>query len=177
MKPRYGMVHGRFQPFHLGHLTYLRAALERCQTLLIAITNPDPSMVHEEAEADHRHREEANPYTFFQRLTMIRETLLDEGIDLQRVTIIPFPINLPERWRYYLPPTVVQYIRVFSDWERKKVERFQAAGYRVEVLHPGAEKEIEASQVRALMKSGGDWRSLVPPAVARVIERIEAGDL
>ena len=177
VKRRYGMVHGRFQPFHLGHLTYLQAALERCETLIIAITNPDPSAVREEEEASHRHRDDANPYTFFQRQMMVREALLDEGVDLRRVVFTPFPINFPERWRYYLPPDTVQFIRVFSDWERKKVERFQAAGYAVEVLHPGAEKEVEATDVRALMASGGDWRALVPAAVARVIDRIAAGEL
>ena len=177
MKLSFGMIHGRFQPFHLGHLTYLRAALERCQTLIIAITNPDPAAIREEAEANHRHRDEANPYTFFQRQMMIRETVLDEGIDLRSVVFIPFPINFPERWPYYLPPSTVQFIRVFSDWERKKVERFQKAGYRVEVLHPGAKKEMEASDVRTLMDAGGEWRSLVPPAVARTIDRIAAGEL
>ena len=108
---------------------------------------------------------------------MAREALLDEGVDLRRVIFIPFPINLPERWRYYLPPDSVQFIRVFSDWERRKVGRFQAAGYGVEVLHPGAKKELEATDARLLMASGGDWRSLVPAAVASVIERIAAGEL
>ncbi|HLB26627.1 MAG TPA: adenylyltransferase/cytidyltransferase family protein [Dehalococcoidia bacterium] len=177
MKHRHGMVHGRFQPFHLGHLAYLQAALQRCDTLIVAITNPDPSAVREEAEASHRHRDDANPYTFFQRQMMVREALLDEGVDLRRVVFTPFPINFPERWQYYLPPDTVQFIRVFSDWERKKVERFRGAGYTVEVLHPGAEKEVEATDVRALMASGGDWRALVPAAVARVIDRIAAGEL
>lgn len=177
MKPRYGMIHGRFQPFHLGHLIYLKAALERCQTLIVGITNPDPAAIREEVESAHRHRDDANPYTFFQRQLMIRETLLDEGIDLRRVLFVPFPINFPDRWRYYVPPDTVQYIRVFSDWEEKKVQRFQEQGFVVEVLHRGAAKEIEAIDVRSLMASGGDWRSLVPPAVARVIDRLAAGEL
>lgn len=177
MNARYGMIHGRFQPFHLGHLAYLRAARERCHTLIIGITNPDPATIREEAEASHRHRDDANPYSFFQRQMMIRETLLDERVDLRRAVFVPFPINFPERWEHYLPPGTVQFIRVFSDWERKKVERFRQAGYTVEVLHPGVEKEVEAKDVRALMESGGDWRSLVPSGVARVIDRVVAGEL
>jgi len=35
----------------------------------------------------------------------------------------------------------------------------------------------EASDVRALKGSGGDWRSLVPSGVARVIDWIAAGEL
>ena len=50
----------------------------------------------EEAEAAHRHRPEANPYTFFERMLMIRETVLDDGVALERVAVIPFPVNLPD---------------------------------------------------------------------------------
>lgn len=176
-KARFGMIHGRFQPFHLGHLEYMRAALERCQTLIVAITNPDPTAIREEQLAQHRHTDEANPYTFFQRLMMIRETLLDEGVDLRRVVIVPFPINYPERWPYYLPTGVLQFIRIFSQWEQEKANRFRESGFRVEVLHPGATKAVEATEVRRLVGQGDAWRDLVPPGVARVIDRIEAGEL
>ena len=167
--PRYGMIHGRFQPFHNGHLEYLRFALDRCETLLIGITNADPSQIAEEATSDHRHRAGANPFTFFERLTMIRETLADDGVPPDRTIIIPFPVNLPDRWRYYLPPDVVHYVRVFSPWEQTKVDRLRAEGYAAEVLSPGAEKRFEATEVRRRMASGERWEALVPPAVARVI--------
>jgi hypothetical protein len=36
------VVHGRFQPLHLGHMEYLLAGAERCRTLIVGITNPDP---------------------------------------------------------------------------------------------------------------------------------------
>jgi cytidyltransferase-like protein len=38
---RRGMIHGRFQPFHLGHLEYLRGAAGRCDEIIVGITNPD----------------------------------------------------------------------------------------------------------------------------------------
>jgi cytidyltransferase-like protein len=38
-------VHGRFQPFHYGHLEYTLAALACCDHRIIGITNPDPSLV------------------------------------------------------------------------------------------------------------------------------------
>lgn len=166
------MIHGRFQPFHNGHLEYLRAALGRGETLLIGITNPDPTQSSAEATSDHRHLDEANPYTFFQRLVMIREVLRDEGIPSDDAIIVPFPVNFPDRWRYYLPTDVVHYIRVFSAWEQSKVDRLCEYGYRVEVLHPGAEKAVEATEVRRRIASGERWEDLVPPAVARVIRRL-----
>ena len=103
---------------------------------------------------------------------MIREVLRDEGIAPEQSIIIPFPVNSPDRWRYYFPPNAVHYLRVFSEWEQAKVDRLREHGYRVEVLHPGIEKEIEASEVRRRMAKGEDWQSLVPPAVVRVIERL-----
>ena len=172
MKPEYGMIHGRFQPFHNGHLEYLRAARELCESLVVGITNPDPTTIIEDATSQHRHLPDANPYTYFERLLMIREILRHEGIDPERSLIIPFPVNAPDRWRYYLPPNAVHYLRVFSEWEQAKVDRLREHGYAVEVLHPGIEKEIEASEVRSRMAKGGDWQSLVPPAVVRVIERL-----
>ena len=37
----WGMIHGRFQPFHTGHLEYLVAAAARCERLVVGITNPE----------------------------------------------------------------------------------------------------------------------------------------
>lgn len=167
------MIHGRFQPFHHGHLEYLRLAWARCETLIIGITNPDPSQIAEEDTAAHRHRSEANPYTFFERLLMIHETLRDEAIPLERVLIIPFPVNLPDRWRHYVPPDVVHYVRVFSEWEQTKVDRLRHEGYAVEVLTPGAPKAIEATEVRRALAENGPWREMVPAGVARVIMSLQ----
>ncbi|MBI1885964.1 MAG: adenylyltransferase/cytidyltransferase family protein [Chloroflexi bacterium] len=177
MRSRFGMIHGRFQPFHRGHLEYMKAAFERCDNLIVAITNPDPTVIRQEAAAEHRHLPEANPFTFFQRQIMIRETAKDESLPLERIVFIPFPINLPELWRFYVPTSVVQYIRVFSEWEEQKAQRFREQGYPVEVLHPGAVKEVEASEVRRRLQSDEDWESLVPEAVARVIREVQAGAL
>lgn len=163
------MIHGRFQPFHNGHLEYMHLALERCDTLAIGITNPDPGQIREEATSDHRHLAGSNPFTYFERQSMIRAMLLDEGVPLERAVIVPFPVNVPELWRHYIPAGITQYIRIFSEWEQTKADRFAEHGYPVEVLSPGADKEMEATEVRRRISEGGDWESLVPPAVARVI--------
>ena len=39
------VIHGRFQPLHIGHMEYLLAGKERCELLIIGITNPDPSQI------------------------------------------------------------------------------------------------------------------------------------
>ena len=164
------MIHGRFQPFHNGHLEYLRGAAGRCGELFVGITNPDPWRVKEEPSDPLRHLPESNPFTYVERLLMIEAVAADEGIEAH---VIPFPVNEPELWPAYVPPGVTQYLRLFSDWGGTKLDRLRAAGYEVVVLDQGAEKEISGAEVRAAMRSGDDWESLVPPGVARVIRALK----
>ena len=165
-----GMIHGRFQPFHLGHLEYLQGAAARCDELWVGITNPDPARVKEEASDPLRHLPESNPWSYAERLLMVKAAAADADID---VHVIPFPVNEPELWHAYVPPGVTQFIRHFSEWGGTKIERLRAAGYEVVVLDEGAEKELSGADVRAAMRDGGDWRALVPDGVARVIDRLD----
>jgi nicotinamide-nucleotide adenylyltransferase len=165
-----GMIHGRFQPFHNGHLEYLRGAAARSDAVFIGITNPDPTRIKEEASDPLRHLPESNPFTYVERLLMVTEVAHDEGI---RAHVIPFPVNEPELWHAYVPPGVTQYLRLFSEWGGTKLERMKDAGYGVVILDEGSDKEISGSDVREALRSGGDWESMVPPGVARVIRSLE----
>lgn len=164
------MVHGRFQPFHTGHLEYLLVAASLCRELVVGITNPEPGEVTAEPTSPHRHLPEANPHSYLERLLMVRAALGAAGIDLARVAIVPFPIHDPSRWHHYVPPGVTHFIRVFSDWEAEKAARLRAAGYAVVELPAGA-KEVSGTEVRRRITDGGDWRGLLPAAVADLIER------
>jgi cytidyltransferase-like protein len=174
MHTRYGMAHGRFQPFHCGHLQYTLAAASRCAHLLIGVTNADPSVILPEETDPERHRPEANLFTFFERQWMVRAALAEAGVDLARVSLAPFPIHHPDRWRFYCPPEAVQFLRVFSAWDLEKLQRFQKMGWRVEVLATGAVKDISGSEVRRRLRAGQGWEDLVPPAVAEVLREIGA---
>lgn len=167
------MIHGRFQPFHLGHAEYLRGAAERADELFVGITNPDPARVKPEAADPLRHLPESNPWSYADRLLMVKAAAADLGLDLAHVHVIPFPVNEPELWQAYVPDEVTQYIRLFSDWGGTKLDRFRAAGYDVVVLDEGVEKEVSGAGVRAAMRDGGDWEALVPAGVARVIRSLE----
>jgi nicotinamide-nucleotide adenylyltransferase len=164
------MIHGRFQPFHNGHLEYLRGAAARSERVFVGITNPDPWRVKEEPSDPLRHLPESNPFTYTERLLMVEEVAADERIP---VHVIPFPVNEPELWPAYVPDGVTQYLRLFSDWGGTKLERLRDAGYEVVVLDEGKEKEISGIEVREAIRTGGDWGELVPPGVARVIRSLE----
>jgi cytidyltransferase-like protein len=170
-----GMIHGRFQPFHLGHLEYLRGAAERSTEIFAGITNPDPSRIRPEPSDPLRHLPESNPWTYVERLLMVEAAAADLGLDPRHLHVIPFPVNEPEHWHAYVPEGVTQYLRLFSAWGGTKLERLQEAGYEVVVLDEGAEKEISGADVREALRTGGDWESLVPPGVARVIRELGSG--
>lgn len=165
-----GMIHGRFQPFHNGHLEYLLGAAARCEVVFVGITNPDPSRIREEASDPLRHLPESNPFSYVERLLMVQAVADDEGI---RAHVIPFPVNEPDLWDAYVPAGVTQYLRLFSDWGGTKLDRMREAGYEVEILDQGAEKQLSGADVRAAMREGGEWEALVPPAVARVIKSLQ----
>jgi cytidyltransferase-like protein len=167
------MVHGRFQPFHNGHLEYLRGAAARCDDVFVGITNPDPTRIKPEESDPLRHLPESNPWSYTDRLLMVKAAAADLGLDLSQVHVIPFPVNEPELWPAYVPDGVTQYLRLFSAWGGTKLERLQEAGYEVVILDEGAEKEISGADVRLALREGGDWESLVPPGVARVIRELE----
>src|SRR5205085_4879358 len=109
--PVRGMIHGRFQPFHNGHLEYLRGAAERSDEVFVGITNPDPARIKPEPADPRRHLPESNPYSYVERLLMVEAAAADAGIEAERLHVVPFPVNEPELWDAYVPRDVVQYIR------------------------------------------------------------------
>ena len=161
------MIHGRFQPFHVGHLEYLRAAGAHCGGLVGGITNADAGSSAFEAADPGRSAPEANPFTYAERYAMIRAVLRDEGLD--GALVVPFPVSRPELWPSYVPPGAVHFLRVFDAWGAEKVERLRREGHAVTVLEC-RQKGISGSVVRDRWRAGSDWRALVPPAVAEVID-------
>jgi cytidyltransferase-like protein len=167
------MIHGRFQPFHNGHLEYMRGAAEQSDELWVGITNPDPARILPEASDPARHLPESNPYTYDERLQMVKAAAGDLGLDLERVHVIPFPVNEPDLWSAYVPEGITQYLRLFSAWGDEKNERLRAAGYEVVILDEGVEKQLSGADVRAAMRCGDEWEPLVPPGVARVLRDLD----
>jgi nicotinamide-nucleotide adenylyltransferase len=167
------MIHGRFQPFHNGHLEYLHGAYERSEEVFVGITNPDPTRIKPEESDPLRHLPESNPWSYSERLLMVKAAARGAGLDLARIHVIPFPVNEPELWPAYVPDGVTQYLRLFSEWGGTKLDRMREAGYEVVVLDEGVRKDVSGAEVREALRDGGDWEALVPPDVARVIRSLD----
>lgn len=175
-RARYAVVHGRFQPFHLGHLAYCRIALERAEILVVGITNFDPAMTTFETTSPHRHAPAANPFSYWERTLMIRDALLEDRVPAARFALTALPVHESGRWPHYVPTDPaesVHVLRVFSPWEEEKVRRLAAAGFRVEAIYD-QQKLVSGSDVRARLAAGAGWEEFVPPAVHEWLMQLDA---
>jgi nicotinamide mononucleotide adenylyltransferase len=166
-------IHGRFQILHNDHLKFLLAGKKLCRHLIVGITNPDPSLTKYHNSNPHRSQPNANPLTYYERYVMIRETLLEEGLKPSDFSIVPFPINVPELLKYYVPMDVVFFLSIYDDWGRQKKEYLESLGLKIHVLWevPIEEKGLSGSDIRESMRKGKQWEHLVPPATARLVKK------
>ena len=167
-----GSAHGRFQPLHNEHLEYVLAAKERCEFLWVGITRFDISAEHLNPLGRHRERPEANPLTYYERVTIIRQALMDSGIPPSEFEFTPFPIETPSALSLFLPKHVVCYTTICEEWNREKIRLLEGEGYKVEVLWERIPKQLQGTDVREAIASGDErWKTMVPPATIRGVER------
>jgi cytidyltransferase-like protein len=164
-------AHGRFQPLHLGHMEYLLAAKGRCEFLHVGVTQYITSSLRVTVEDPHRARPENNPLTYFERATVIRQALLEAGVDSSEFIIAPFPIEDPALLIDFLPVRVPIFTTVYDDWNRHKIDVLRSHGYTVEVLWERNEKKYAGVEIRKAIVAGDDkWHDMVPPATIQAAE-------
>ena len=173
MKAPVGVIHGRFQMLHNGHMEYLLAGKERCDYLIIGISNPDSSLVKFSEANPHRSAAGANPLTFQERFQMIKAAMLEAGVPREEFDIVPFPINFPELLFNYVPQDAKFYMTIYDEWSEEKQRSLQSLGCDVEVMwrRSNDEKEISGTEVREAIVSGADWKRLVPPSVYDYVQQ------
>ena len=155
-----GLMMGRFQPFHLGHLDLVKQILAECDDVVIAITSSQFNYL------------EKDPFTASERIEMIHQTLKEANVDLSKCFIIPIEnqFNIVT-WASYLKSILPQFDKVYSGNEYVSM-LLQDAG--IQVIKPKflERKQYNATNIRNLIIEDKDWQSLVPAAVATVIKKI-----
>lgn len=170
MRVPLGVVHGRFQPLHLGHLEYILEGQRRSDMLIVGITNPDPSQMLAEESAPERTVDGANPCTFYERYLMIDGAIRDAGVSPTAFRIVPFPISYPERLEFYAPKSATYFITIYDAWGHTKLKRLTELSLSTDVLWKRSAKVTTGTRVRRLLAEGGDWVRWVPDATRRVVE-------
>ena len=99
----------------------------------------------------------------------IRDVLSEAGLSEQEFSIVPFPINRPDLYRFYVPLDATFFLTIYDDWGRRKKEMFESVGLSIDVLweRPPAQKGLVAGDIRARMAGGDPWEEMVPSSVVR----------
>lgn len=154
-----GLIVGRFQPFHKGHLSVIRETLKKVDDLIIVIGS---------AEDSHTDR---NPFTAGERFEMILSSLSPE--ERKRTIIIPVrDVNRYSVWVTHIESYVPRFDVVFSNSDLTR-SLFRQAGYRVSVTKAYNPKEYSATEIRKRILSGEKWKQLVPPPVAKILVSLD----
>ena len=164
---RIGVVHGRFQPFHLGHFDYVKMALRECEYLFIGIANPDPSLTLPHTSNLKRAEVISNPFTYYERAAMINSTLLNRGYAENQFQIVPFPINYPDLIKSYVPSDAIFFLTIYDAWGYAKRKALLDQGYSVKVLEEGSIelKVANGTTIRECMINRAMWAQFVPSEV------------
>jgi nicotinamide-nucleotide adenylyltransferase len=159
---RRGLMLGRFQPFHRGHLALTKQILSECDELLIIIGSAQFNFI------------EKDPFSAGERMLMIHEALKEAGVDLSRCYIIPVANDENNaRWLAYIRSMVPPFDVLYSGNDFVKyLARSQDSSIVIEDPMFAEINEYNGTNIRRLMQEGKPWEHLVPPAVAKVIQQV-----
>jgi len=156
-----GLYVGRFQPFHLGHLSAIKSVIEDVDEVVAVI-----------GSAQYSHTI-TNPFTAGERLVMVRLALEEAKLDSKRVWIVPVPdVHLHMLWVSALEGYTPRFDVVYSN-EPLTRRLFREAGYKVIGIKFFERKIYSSTDVREKMVNGENWKKLVPKSVAAFIIEID----
>jgi nicotinamide-nucleotide adenylyltransferase len=159
---RRGIIVGRFQPPHKGHVEVFRQILREVDELIIVVGSAQESHTLE------------NPFTAGERVLMISKALAEAGVDLSRVHIIPIPdVNNNAIWVSHVVSLSPPFEVVYSG--NPLVKRlFKEAGFETKTQPMFKRKEYWGTEIRDRMIKGKNWEELVPKSVLEVMKEIKA---
>lgn len=168
-----GAVCGRFQPLHLEHLDYIKRAKERCDFLWVGIVNPDIRALIPCPDDHHRGESASNPLTYFERVQIIVQALLEIGWSRSDFGCTPFPLDMKDRVADFLPTSIPIFISICDDWSNTKSLLLQNMGYNTEIVVTRDKTRITGTRIRAMIAENDDqWQHLVPAATRRVLANL-----
>jgi nicotinamide-nucleotide adenylyltransferase len=156
---RVGILVGRFQPFHLGHLEAVKYALKRVGYLYVVVGS---------AQRSH---ERDNPFTAAERITMIKSALDGNGVDPSKWMAIPIAdADSHSLWVATVVSMVPKFDIVFTN-DALTFSLFKEEGIEVRAVPYFDRTQYSATNVRSRILERKDWDSLVPKQVAKLVRQ------
>ena len=155
-----GLLIGRFQPFHLGHLKGIEHISKEVDELIILI-----------GSAQYSHSLN-NPFTAGERIMMVHNALVEHNYDLSRYYIIPLTDTNDNRiWVAHLVTSVPAFDIAYTHNPLVKRLLFES---KISVKsHDFFNREtLRATEVRNRILGNENWEELVPKSVIKIIKEI-----
>ncbi|MGI0026575.1 MAG: nicotinamide-nucleotide adenylyltransferase [Nitrosopumilaceae archaeon] len=155
-----GLLIGRFQPFHKGHLAAVTFGLSQVENLWIGIGS------------SNKNNEKRNPFSADERKEMILSSL--DKSTLSRVQIFYIPdVNDHAKWTHHVDSIVPKYDVVFSN-DDFTITLYQKRGIKV-IQVPLLQREvISGTNIREMIAMGKNWMEFVPEGTKDVLLKIDA---
>ena len=155
-----GLLIGRFQPFHLGHLDAVLFGLSRTENLFIGIGSSNKS------------NESRNPFSAKERREMIISSI--EPSMAERIKIFDIPdVGDHEKWAFEIDKIVPKHDVVFTNDEFTQTLFEKREMNVVPVVLKDREK-FSGTNIRNLITEDKNWRDLVPQGTRNVLGSINA---
>jgi nicotinamide-nucleotide adenylyltransferase len=157
-----GLMNGRFQPFHNGHLALAKQILGECDELIIVIGSAQFNYIYKD------------PFTAGERITMISEALKEANTDLSKCYIIPIANDENNaRWIAYLKSMAPPFDVLYSGNDFVK-HLALSQDTRISIKNPqfAKKEDYNGTNIRRLIIEDKPWKHLVPAAVARIIVQV-----
>ena len=156
-----GILIGRMQPIHKGHIQVIKKILEEIDEIIIGIGS---------AQLSH---ELKNPFTAGERIVMVSQALAEENIHPGRYYIIPMEdINFNAIWADHVKMMTPPFSIVYSGNPLVK-QLFEEEGYEVKNPPLFDRLRLSGSEVRRKILSDENWQNLVANSTIEVIAEIE----
>lgn len=178
-----GIILGRFQPFHKGHLEYLLQAYDQVNKLIVGIVTPGDEPTEYEPQDQSRFGEENNPFSYAERVRMIDRALEEIGMLPDYISYAHFRPQFIDEWYSAVPKDAVYFLTTGQDEasaevEEKKAQKMRDRGLRVVQLEiPMADEYYSANDIRHRIRNEENWEHLVPAAVADFLGEIDAPNI
>ena len=155
-----GLLIGRFQPFHLGHLDAVLFGLSRTENLFICIGSSNKS------------NERRNPFSAEERREMIISSIEPSMADRLKIFDIP-DVGDHEKWTFEIDKIVPKYDIIFTNDEFTKTLFEKREMNVVPVVLKDREK-FSGTNIRELIADDKNWQDLVPRGTKKVLDKIDA---
>ena len=155
-----GLLIGRFQPFHLGHLEALQFALSKVDKLWVGLGSSNKSV------------EKNNPFTAEQRKEMILSSIDDSMKEKISIYFIP-DVDNHIRWIEKIDTIVPKFDIIFSNDDLTK-HLYSKRNIQVLFIPFLNRESLSGTNIRDLIISDQKWDNLVPTGTRNFLERTGA---